>query len=96
MVVIPTSTHVSLYYGRTPVDLLGILMTIAGIGLAVRWARRGPVVVDDPERPDPLLPGHDEPDADPSDPDSHGLHGPGPPDDTPSVQQPVRVSDRGS
>ena len=57
MVVIPTSQHVSVYYGWTPVDYTGWILTFIGIGLAVKWARRGPMVVDDPERPVPLLPG---------------------------------------
>ncbi len=42
MVVIPDSTHVSLYYGWTPVDYMGWILTFIGIGLAVRWARGGP------------------------------------------------------
>ena len=38
MVVIPTSTHVSLHYGFTPVDNAGRLLTIAGlIGAAALW-----------------------------------------------------------
>jgi hypothetical protein len=31
MVVIPTSTHVSLHYGRTPVDLIAMFLTLLGI-----------------------------------------------------------------
>ncbi|MES4792893.1 MAG: hypothetical protein C4321_07830, partial [Chloroflexota bacterium] len=31
MVVVPTSTHVELHYGRTPVDWLGLLASAAGI-----------------------------------------------------------------
>jgi hypothetical protein len=35
MVVVPTGTHVSLHYGRTPVDWAGILLTVFGLlGLA--------------------------------------------------------------
>ncbi len=49
MVVIPDSEHVSLYYGRTPVDYLGWILSLIGIGLAVTWWRRGPVDVEDPE-----------------------------------------------
>jgi hypothetical protein len=38
MVVIPTSTHVSLHYGFTPVDNAGRLLTIAGlVGAAALW-----------------------------------------------------------
>jgi hypothetical protein len=36
MVVIPTSHHVRLHYGWTPVDLLGILLTLLGVA-AVTW-----------------------------------------------------------
>lgn len=36
MVVIPTSNHVSLYYGRTPVDWLGVGLTVGGFVL-VGW-----------------------------------------------------------
>ena len=32
MVVVPTSTHVSLHYGYTPVDNAGRLLTVAGLG----------------------------------------------------------------
>jgi hypothetical protein len=31
MVVVPTGTHVSLHYGRTPVDWAGILLTVFGL-----------------------------------------------------------------
>lgn len=36
MVVVPTSTHVELHYGRTSVDWLGWLMTLLGL-IAVVW-----------------------------------------------------------
>jgi hypothetical protein len=40
MVVVPTSKHVELSYGRTPIDWLGWLLTFAGIALAlVLWRR---------------------------------------------------------
>jgi hypothetical protein len=40
MVVVPTSEHVRLHYGRTPVDWLGWVLTFVGIGLAlVLWRR---------------------------------------------------------
>jgi len=49
MVVIPTSTHVSLYYGTTPVDELGWLFSLAGLaGLVWLW-RAGPVEYPVPE-----------------------------------------------
>ncbi len=41
MVVVPTAHHVSLHYGYTPVDLLGWLLTLAGLcGLVLLWLRR--------------------------------------------------------
>jgi hypothetical protein len=64
MVVIPTSKHVSLHYGYTPVDAGGWLLTFAGIGLAV-VVRRHPVVTDDDgDRPEAA--GPPAPDADAS------------------------------
>jgi 6-pyruvoyl-tetrahydropterin synthase related domain len=42
MVVVPTSRHVSLHYGETPVDLAGWLLTLAGLGGLVWLWRRGP------------------------------------------------------
>jgi hypothetical protein len=51
MVVVPTSTHVSLHYGWTPVDLLGWFLTLLGIaGVVVLW-RRPPVEVPTPSQP---------------------------------------------
>ncbi|MFN2608699.1 MAG: hypothetical protein ABR511_12560 [Acidimicrobiales bacterium] len=47
MVVIPTSTHVRLHYGTTPVDVGGWLLTLAGVAAAVLVVRQGPAVVDD-------------------------------------------------
>ncbi len=46
MVVVPTSNHVRLHYGYTPVDIGGWLLTFTGIGLLVVVKRRGPVDVD--------------------------------------------------
>jgi hypothetical protein len=43
MVVIPTSHHVRLHYGYTPVDLLGILISLIGVAGVVRLARSRPV-----------------------------------------------------
>jgi hypothetical protein len=45
MVVVPTSTHVELRYGRTPVDWLGWLITLAGAAYLVVLVRRPPLVV---------------------------------------------------
>jgi hypothetical protein len=50
MVVIPTSTHVKLHYGYTPVDALGYALTLGGLALAVAFARGGPVGFADPDR----------------------------------------------
>ncbi|HTN80841.1 MAG TPA: hypothetical protein VMK16_14280 [Acidimicrobiales bacterium] len=43
MVVIPTSNHVSLHYGRTPVDLIATFLTLVGIG-GVVWLARSPAI----------------------------------------------------
>jgi len=43
MVVVPESTHVVLDYGRSMVDWITILLTLAGIGLCVFWRRQGDV-----------------------------------------------------
>jgi 6-pyruvoyl-tetrahydropterin synthase related domain len=43
MVVIPTARHVSLHYGRTPVDWLGILLTVLGLAAVVGLWRAGPL-----------------------------------------------------
>ena len=48
MVVIPTSRHVSLHYGYTPVDALGWLLTLLGIAGLVVFARRGAVDLPQP------------------------------------------------
>jgi hypothetical protein len=58
MVVIPTSRHVELHYGRAPVDVLGWLLTLLGLGAVVLLWRAGPVPVppEEPPRPgDPQL-----------------------------------------
>ena len=43
MVVVPESTRVELTYGRSTVDWITILLTLAGIGLCVLWRVRGDV-----------------------------------------------------
>lgn len=43
MVVVPSSTHVSLYYGRTTADYLGWAVTLAGLVGAVLMAVRGAI-----------------------------------------------------
>jgi hypothetical protein len=50
MVVIPTSKHVSLHYGETPVDLIGWLLTYLGVIAVVFLGRRrvvDPIADDD-------------------------------------------------
>jgi hypothetical protein len=52
MVVVPTSKHVRLHYGFTPVDDIGMLLTLFGIAAVVVMARRRPLdypVDDEPE-----------------------------------------------
>ena len=82
MVVIPTSTHVRLHYGFTPVDGLGYVLTLGGIALAVAFTRFGPVHFGDPQ-PDtePVVSVEDV--------------GAPPPPPSPS-RPPVTVPDRGS
>jgi hypothetical protein len=45
MVVVPTSKHVSLHYGRTPIDWFAWFLTFAGIGLALLLWRRPALAV---------------------------------------------------
>ncbi len=70
MVVVPTDEHVELTYGREPVEWVGYLLTLVGIGLVVLLARR-PAVPGPPPRPD----GERTP-ADPSAPASPAADGP--------------------
>jgi hypothetical protein len=49
MVVVPTSTHVSLHYGWTPVDLFAWALTLVGFVAWVVLLRRPPVRVPEPE-----------------------------------------------
>jgi hypothetical protein len=74
MVFIPTSHHVRLHYGYTPVDGLGILMSLLGVAGVVWMARRRVVhypaapaharfdraMVPPPPGPDPYMRLHDE------------------------------------
>jgi hypothetical protein len=83
MVVVPTSTHVDLRYGYTPVDLAGWAITIVGlIGLVVLFRAR-PVAMSDPrpfwgrirpgDRPDsPHQPDRAQPPERPDQPDRPG------------------------
>jgi hypothetical protein len=57
MVVVPTSGTVTLHYGRSPVDHLGWVVTLGGIGGLVLLARWGPIDMPQPEpRPAPERP----------------------------------------
>ena len=47
MVVVPTSEHVSLSFGRTGLDWVTVLLSLAGIGLCIRWRREGDASFDD-------------------------------------------------
>jgi hypothetical protein len=60
MVVIPTSTHVELHYGWTPVDLSAWGVTLVGILAAIWLARRPPVPMPEP----PPLRGYDDGEVD--------------------------------
>ena len=84
MVVIPTSNHVKLHYGTTPVDVLGWLLTLGGIAMLVVLARQGPVRFG--ARPD------GDPAVEPGVVDLGG--GSEPP--APPTRPPVTVPDRGS
>ena len=50
MVVIPTDTKVSMHFGRTPVDWLGIGLTLLGL-VGLVWLARQPAIAVEPERP---------------------------------------------
>lgn len=81
MVVIPTSNHVNLHYGFTPAEGLGYLLTLGGFGLAVAFARQGPVQFDDrPLDTEPVVSSEE----------------PGAPPPSPPSRPPVAVPDRGS
>ena len=68
MVVIPTSTHVELRYGWTPLDVLAYLLTALGIGLAVWLSRQPPIDVDRAaRRRDEATPADGEPEPDSAD-----------------------------
>jgi hypothetical protein len=56
MVVIPTSHHVSLHYGYTPVDVLGILLSLLGLAGVVWLGRAAAVRFKQPEHFQRLAP----------------------------------------
>jgi hypothetical protein len=64
MVVVPTSTHVTLHYGYTPVDVLAYVLTLLGVAAVVLLARSPPVTY--PESPLPPV-DSDHTDAPPPD-----------------------------
>jgi hypothetical protein len=70
MVVVPTSRHVSLHYGYTPVDALGYVLTLLGIAAAVVLARRPAVVYPEPPPP----PADEERDDTLDDEEEHETH----------------------
>ncbi|MBV9661158.1 MAG: phosphomannomutase/phosphoglucomutase [Acidimicrobiales bacterium] len=51
MVVIPTSNHVALHYGYTPVDWAGFIISLLGLGSLVLLWRAGPVAYRAARRP---------------------------------------------
>jgi hypothetical protein len=51
MVVVPTSKHVSLHYGYTPVDALGYLLSLLGVAAVVVLARRPALTYPEPPPP---------------------------------------------
>jgi hypothetical protein len=44
MVVVPTSNHVEMTFGRSATDYITILLSLVGIGLCFLWRRQGDVV----------------------------------------------------
>ncbi|MDQ4132866.1 MAG: hypothetical protein M3179_06570 [Actinomycetota bacterium] len=90
MVVIPTSKHVSLHYGYTPVDIAGWMLTIAGIGLVAFMAGRGRIDFRDPPEEEPAPPV--EVDDVAADEVGDGLE----PVPAPPPRSPVGAPDRGS
>ena len=71
MVVIPTSTHVSLHYGYTSVDLGAYALTLLGLAGLIWFWRARPITMPEPPRSwqDPSDRDLDDDDVDPRDPD---------------------------
>ncbi|HEX2192596.1 MAG TPA: hypothetical protein VHH09_05340 [Acidimicrobiales bacterium] len=92
MVVVPTSRHVELHYGYTPVDIGGWLLTIAGVGLVAFLAGRRRVDFQDRV-------GEDEEVAEPSDAEPEAAvaaEAHGDPATAPPSRSPVGAPERGS
>ena len=53
MVVIPTADHVTLSYGYTPIDWIGFVITLLGLGAVVALWRLGPVKYKERKRSKP-------------------------------------------
>jgi hypothetical protein len=87
MVVVPTTEHVELHYGWTPVDLVAWILTVLGVGGVVWLARRPDLDVPAPPEPEVASAEPDRPEA--SDGDGAGdadqvdLDRAGEPDPTP-------------
>lgn len=91
MIVIPTSNHVELRYGRTAVDLVSSAVSVVGlVGLGLLFWM-GPVVMPEPRRrrddSDDSQDG--EPDGGPGDDEPGGLDGDEPATDEPVTDEPA-------
>jgi phosphomannomutase len=53
MVVVPTANHVTLTYGYTPVDWIGFIISLLGLGVVVALWRLGPVTYRERRRTRP-------------------------------------------
>jgi hypothetical protein len=84
MIVVPTGTHVSLHYGRTPVDWAGIVLTVGGLGALVGLAgwKLDPLAARPPRRR--RVPPAGAPPSGPSGP-------PGPDPGGPSEEEPAPI-----
>ncbi len=98
MVVIPTDREVSMDFGRTPVDWLGITLTLLGL-IGLVWLARSPAIDVEPERPPRMSRWIDRKltierrtpaPTDPADADPVDAH---PPDGEPVVAQPDVAAD---
>jgi hypothetical protein len=92
MVVIPTSDHVRLSYGYTPVDWIGLALSAAGVGgVALLWRRRRISVARADDRSGPAAGPSPETEADRAEPDAEPADPPPadpPPADPPPADPP--------